>query len=280
MLYVNRDHAAPPKDIFDGSSGPVSIDVRSLLGVLSWQRWKILAPVAVFLLVGLVYVLVRPSAYTAQTNLLVYNSKLSFSREDALFAESQLDPTFLETQMEILKSEKIALDVIDRLGLAGDARSDVGWSPVDLLRMLLGSANDEASNPEMRRRAVLKAFQKDLSVERVGSSCVVNVGFTAPDPEQAARTANEVARAYMDDQNAARFEAAQSASAWLRERIRDLGPRTRIIARASPPQDKSNVRGLLVLAIAGLAGLALAVGAVIAREFFNRKTVLLNRPSP
>ena len=94
---------------------------------------------------------------------------------------------------------------------------------------------------------------------------------TIPDPEKAARVANETVRVYIEDQEAGRIEAAQSASPSIRERIRDLGPRTRVVAPASRPTEKSNPPALLILLGATLAGLGLGSASVLAREILDRR---------
>lgn len=261
-----------PADVFGDDGASRIYRSQSILGVMRWRRTPILLSTLLFALLALAYLVIRTPSYTAQTQLLVYNAKLAFSREDALFAESQLDPTFLETQIEILKSDKIALDVVNRLGLAAPQEAQSKQARLDLralLRLPSKSLDEPKDESEARRRAALQDFEARLSVERVGLSYVVAVSYTASDPEFAARAANETARAYVADQDAARVEAAQSASAWLRERIRDLGPRTRIIAPASPPANKSSMSGLLVLAIAMGAGFAIGVGIAFSREFLD-----------
>lgn len=272
MQYARRTHPPQDEHAFGESAASRPHRPPSILGVIRWRRAPIILSVLLCALLALAYLLARTPSYTAQTQLLVYNAKLAFSREDALFAESQLDPTFLETQIEILKSEKIALDVVNRLNLAEASQAESKTPRLDL-RSLLGFTQKSPDEPkdegEARRRAALKDFQAGLSVDRVGLSYVVAVAFTASDPELAARAANETARAYVVDQDAARVEAAQSASAWLRERIRDLGPRTRIIAPASPPASKSNMSGLLVMAIGIGAGLAAGIGIAFGREFLD-----------
>ena len=95
------------------------------------------------------------------------------------------------------------------------------------------------------------------------------IRVTARERQEAARLANEIARAYIDDQITARAEIAQSASIWLRERLRDVGPKTRVVAAATVPVEKSNPSGLLIVALAGLVGVLGGVTLSLAQHCFD-----------
>jgi Mrp family chromosome partitioning ATPase len=116
-------------------------------------------------------------------------------------------------------------------------------------------------------------LRRGFSVDRAGLSNVVQIQYTARDPDQAARVANEFVRAYSADQNAARLDAAQSGSSWLRERLREVGPKARVIAEALPPQHKSNVRGVLIIAVAGGVGGVVAAASAILWRFLDPRIV-------
>ncbi|SFL92918.1 cellulose synthase operon protein YhjQ/BcsQ [Methylorubrum salsuginis] len=256
------------------------IDWRWLLNSVLRRRLSI----AVLVLLGMAgasaYVATRAGSFTAQTHLHLTNLKLTFSRDDALFAETQLDPTFLETQIQLMRSEKVAFSVVDALQLTEAEGDKAVQSLKQRLQALLAeylphdlapSQAPEAADDGSPRREAMRQLQRGLSVERAGMSNIVTLRYTAPDPVQAARIANAFARAYIDDQTAARIESAQSASIWLRERLRDVGPKTRIVAQALPPTETSNPRGLLLVALAGLIAAGLGVSLALLRQLFDRK---------
>lgn len=277
------------------------IDWRWMLSAIRRRLGLIVKLMLLAASLAALYVVMRPVIYTAHTHLLLTNLKLTFSRDDALFAESLPDPSFLETQMQIMRSEKIALAVADRLRategdepqvpgllqrLRAEAAARIGAlaSPVpegetetpldailrDAADAIRPAASQDPGDPDEARRKAMKAVQAGYSVDRIGMSNIVMIRATAVEPERAARIANEVARAYTDDQVAARIEAAQSASIWLRERLRDVGPKTRVIAQAAPPTEKSNPRGIFIVALAALAGGTLGVTYALLRQMFDR----------
>ena len=262
---------SPVNPFEDDPSPNAGLSLRSLVDLFR-RHWKtILFSGLAAAVVAVVYLAVRAPTYTAHTELVVYNSRLGIGGSAAqVFPErSQHDPAFLETEMELLKSENIGLTVVDRLGLAAKAgsASHEGFSFRQFRRGVksailgvlpdLGVASPGNSSDRDPRQAALKQFKSNLAVGRVGVSYVVSVKYSDPDPEKAARVANETVRVYIEEQEAGRIEAAQSASPSLRERIRDLGPRTRVVAPASSPAEKSNPLALLVLLGATLAGLGL-----------------------
>jgi succinoglycan biosynthesis transport protein ExoP len=65
-------------------------------------------------------------------------------------------------------------------------------------------------------------LRRDLSVQRVGRTYVLEISYTSLDRHKAARIANAIADAYILDQLDAKFKATRRASTWLQERINEL----------------------------------------------------------
>src|SRR5690606_23691304 len=126
------------------------------------------------------------------------------SRDDTFFAEAQIEPRFLETQMQILRSERIASSVIDQLNLvqvlAEKPKSSLARF-AERVRALLGKspAAEEDGSGEAARRAAIRMVQRGLSAQQVGLSEVIELGFSSDDRELSARIANDIVRAYIGD---------------------------------------------------------------------------------
>lgn len=283
MLQANIAAPVERVGLLAAPSAPDELDLAWLFSAIRRRLWWIIALMAVGAAIGTAYVAIRPAHYSSATQLQLTNLKLTFSRDDAFYAESLSEPTFLETQIQIMRSEKIALAVVDSLGLAAGGADKQEAEPAGvsgLLARVLDMVGVRRKAPETppdaavsaadARRDALTRLQRSYSVERVGLSNIVEIRYTARDRDEAARGANELAQAYIADQQAARIEAAQSASIWLRERLRDVGPRTRIVAAASPPKDKSDPRGVLIIAVACIAGGVLGGILALARQFLDR----------
>ena len=81
---------------------------------------------------GAVYALLAPPTYTAEATILIDPRRVQLF-QGATFAEGQMDAPALESQIELVKSEPVALAVIKQLRLEDDAEflsSDPGLAGV------------------------------------------------------------------------------------------------------------------------------------------------------
>ena len=136
-----------------------------------------------------------------------------------------IDASTVESQVEILKSESIALAVIKKLRLTDDPEFiQSGGGLVGTLLdaiMSLFSSSEPSSEFTLSRQAV-NAFESRLTVRRVGLTYVIVIGFRSPSPERAAEIANATADAYIDDQLEAKYDSARRAGTWLQARLNEL----------------------------------------------------------
>jgi succinoglycan biosynthesis transport protein ExoP len=115
---------------------------------------------------GLVYYITTPSTYTSHAMLLIDSSKarLLQQQQQASLGDIPIDTAQVETQVEILKSENIALSVIKDLKLAADP--EFAGSGGGLLgRMLSLFAGTESSETQQNRKSLVTFLAKRL-VER------------------------------------------------------------------------------------------------------------------
>lgn len=196
-------------------------------------------------LLAITYVLVRPSQYTASTLLNITNLRLSSSDQNTFYAEALFDPAFLETQIQIIASEPIARSVIESTKLTEATQGD--------------------------EEKALKIFRANFGVQRVGQSNLVQISYVHADPQKAASVANAAAVAYIAKLDTDRESAIQSASSWLRERLRGVGAQAHIISQATPPVDKSGMRGLLIIGASGVTGGVAGIALALILGFFDRR---------
>ncbi|MDO9383501.1 MAG: AAA family ATPase [Hyphomicrobiaceae bacterium] len=242
-------------------------DIRAMLRIARSNALQIALPAIVLAALAVGYILTRTPTYTAHSSMVITNSKLGFSPDDAIYAESQVDPTFLLTQIEVLKSDKVALNVVDNLKLADSLEESADTEPS------AGTAEGDptaSSNTDIRRQQALQLFKQNMQVNRVELSYVVDVAYSSNDANKAARVVNDITRAYLEDLDAARAELAQSASPAIRDRIKGIGAQVRIISVAAPPLYKSNIGGVVLLLGSIIGGLAIGLGWVFGRELFGK----------
>jgi Mrp family chromosome partitioning ATPase/capsular polysaccharide biosynthesis protein len=270
------------------------INFKFVLRSLGQHKRLIAASAAIVGLIGLCYVAARAPSYTARMQVLIENLQLNY-REGQIFAEPHVDTAIIESQVEIIKSDTISLNVIKDLDL--DAGQLLGrpkwkdvlvssseeykplswlrnaWHQVSLKNILTLFGSEQAQlgydqtqqSDRAQRDAVLSEFRDRLHVKRIGLSYVVEITFSAAKPELAAAITNKIGQTYSEFQTDIKIEAAQASSAWLRERMSSLGPSARVISEATPPASKSGPGGFIILVSSLISGTIIGAAAALAR---------------
>jgi exopolysaccharide transport family protein len=222
MLELTKK-ALPPD--FGAGRAPADgdiLDLKRMIDVLWRRRMVVIATTVLFLAAGFGYLILAPAKYTAITSIVIDTKR--FQLQGDLIAETAVDQAAVESQIQTIKSEAVARNVVKSLNLTDDAEF-AGVAESFLRQLILALGLDTAAGPvsdeAMSRRAIAR-FRSMVDANRVGKSYVVGITFTSLDPNKAARIANEVAEAYIVDQLDARFQASQRASLWLQQRIGDL----------------------------------------------------------
>ncbi|MCX7304390.1 MAG: Wzz/FepE/Etk N-terminal domain-containing protein [Hyphomicrobiales bacterium] len=210
------------------------LSIASLLGILRRRALLIAAALAALLLVGLIYLATTKPMFgsTALVYLDVENAQVIGGNDtNTSGMPPSLSDVDVNSQLQIIKSEKIALAVIDQLGIKD---ADEFMRPQNLVVQLaargLGIIKsmirlgpppvsvEEAGVP----RSVVEEFEKRLTVDRIDDTFVIAVGFTSEDKQRAADVANAVANAYLEEKLDARYESVRRASTWLEGRLSEL----------------------------------------------------------
>jgi succinoglycan biosynthesis transport protein ExoP len=189
-----------------------------------------------FLAVGLggVYVISTPQSFTAQTAMLIDTRKVQLFQQSVL-GELSVDSATVESQVQITKSEGIALRVIKELHLTEDPEfSESGGDLFGALVKWVRGWFDFSSVKSERDvlRGVTEAFANRLTVRRVGLTYIIEIAFRSRDRGRSAQIANKIADAYVEDQLDAKYNATRRASVWLQDRIRELREQASTAQRA------------------------------------------------
>ena len=237
---------------FSPSAAPTEVEIGlpQLLAFLRRQRWVIGLSALAFLCLGIAYLVVTPKSYTAAATVLIDPRKVAIFGNGNVLEDAAITNSGVESQVQVIESGRIARAVVDKLKLTEDAFFMSGGpkSPLSAVKgwieaarkALLGNGPPPlagADDPATRAAGMLAG---NLNATRVGLSYAIGVAYTSADPNEAARLANAVAQAYLDDQVQSQVDAAQTASQWLQGRLADLQ------AKAADPamsaQEKSAIR--------------------------------------
>jgi len=218
--------------------------VVALLAALRRQIRLIGALVFIGLILSITYILVTPSSYTARTSILIDLKQPNLYNGNQGLALALVDPAAIDSQVEIIKSEALALEVIRKLNLV--AREDEISNPSLLklpIRWLFSLINASDPSDYSRERALVREFMSQTTVQRQGTTYLVNIDFEALNPSLAAEIANAIAQAYIGGQVEARYETTRQANSWLEQRVQEL--RERVLEAEKAVSDYRNTNNLV-----------------------------------
>jgi polysaccharide biosynthesis transport protein len=217
MLEVNDSYPMASSNLASSEPNPFSVFdyVEWAIGFLIRQAWVIIFTIVITCAaVGTYFFLASPH-YKATATVVIDAAKFQlFQPVGEVSIESS---AAVESQLEILRSEKLALEVIKQLHLADNPQTAPaeGW-----FGQLFGHRSQPT--PYEHTRAVLAGLQKHLTVRRLGAAWMIEISYESRDPEQAAVVANAVAEAYIADQLEGKYQTTRQASTWLEGRLKDL----------------------------------------------------------
>ena len=183
-----------------------TVSLSDAIAFLRRRFWMIAGTMAASVILAVLYVLSSPTGYVASAQLLIDPAKQQALWQRNNVVDLTLDNAQVESQVEVLRSERIGNVVIAALGLTSDP--EFGGS---------------GSSDYQRQRTTLDKFEGALSARRVGQSYVIEISFRSHDPAKAARITNAITDAYLKEQRQAKSDVAMEASQWMEDRITELG---------------------------------------------------------
>jgi polysaccharide biosynthesis transport protein len=195
--------------------------IRDYLRVLLKRKWTVLACLFTVFSVVAIASLKMTKVYEATGSIAINkpDSSLGNFNNSPTFNIDYYDPTDLETEVKILQSDLLALQVVKDLGL--DRRPEFGGkaapssSSIDL-------APDPLQTDPSRTSALLGSFRGNLKVTLAPNTKIIEVHYTSPDPELAANVVNKLMEDYTENNFKSRFDSTMQAEDWLKNQLVDL----------------------------------------------------------
>jgi succinoglycan biosynthesis transport protein ExoP len=147
------------------------------------------------------------------------DSSLNF-QNSATFSLDYYDPTELETELKILQSDLLALQVIRELNL--DRRPEFSGQAPPPPSSNLDLAPDPLQTDPSRAAAMVGGFKGNLRVALSPNTRIIEVHYRSSDPQMAAAVVNTLMKTYVENNFKARFESTMQASDWLGKQLVDL----------------------------------------------------------
>jgi uncharacterized protein involved in exopolysaccharide biosynthesis/Mrp family chromosome partitioning ATPase len=217
------------------------LGIRDILASL-----RRLAPAAVLsgIIVALgtgAYVSTLPRTYIGYAQVLHEPGASQLLSQDVARRDGGSETARMESQLHVLRSERVAVAVIQRLGLLQDpdfqrdedeerlTASSFFASVRGALSIFRGTGSEGGTGAPAPSsglgdpmRVAVASFTDRLAVRRVGQSFVLEIAFRANTPDRAAELANATAAAYVSEGLRAKIDVVRSSSVWLEERVEEL----------------------------------------------------------
>lgn len=177
-----------------------------LIAILAARRKIILITFFSVVSITVLYNILAPKEYTASTKVLL-NTKV-VDPVTGISLASQMMDSYMATQLQVLQSDSVALEVVRRLGLTNnptiqkrfqESNNGVGDINLWLAHLLVGKLN--------------VIFTK---------SNVIEITYSASDPQFAATIANAFTDVYMEKSIRLKTEPAQKAANYLNQQVQAL----------------------------------------------------------
>ena len=189
--------------------------------VLVKRKWTALAClVTIFSVVAIASLKMTP-IYEASGSIEINkpdSGLVNFSNSPTLNVD-YYDPTELETEVMILQSDLLALQVVKELGL--DRRPEFGGK-TPALPSSLDLAPDPLQADASRTSALLSSFRGNLRVTLPPNTHIIKVSFRNPDKDLTAHVVNTLMSTYTENNFKSRFDSTMQASDWLSKQLVDL----------------------------------------------------------
>ena len=192
--------------------------LREYMRVLIKRKWMVIAViVGIFMAVAIASLRQTP-VYEAVGRIAVNKADPNLiSFKDSGPVVDYYDQADLDTEVRILQSDLMALQVIRQLNL--DKRTEYGGSSDRPLPNLVA---DPLATDSNRTTALLGSFRGHLRVSLIPNTRIIEIHYNSTDPQLAASAVNTLAATYVEQNFKTKFESTMQASDWLSKQLVDL----------------------------------------------------------
>ncbi len=240
--FVVSDIETEARPVFIDPAEPL-VDLARYYRLVRKRQRIVITFAAAVMIIGAVHVISTPPTYTAETTIMLAPATGEGSSTLANLVEIETAAytagQYYKTQIEILESPTIAVDVIRRLGLLhrpafnDDDTSNTGlgrlWSAIvagippgiraraPQARSIFPAA-DDGGVP----RALVHRYLEMLKVTLIPETDLLKIRFATHDPRLSAELANAQVEGYERQQNIIRFNQNEEARRFLQTKLLDI----------------------------------------------------------
>jgi exopolysaccharide transport family protein len=192
--------------------------LHEYMRVLLKRKWMVTAVVVgIFMAVALASLRQTP-VYEAASQVVINKADSNLiTFKDSMPVVDYYDQSDLDTEVRILQSDLMALQVIRQLNL--DKRPEFGGQADQKQANLVADPLQTDSN---RTSALLGSFRGNLHVTLIPNTRIIEIHYNSTDPQLAASVVNTLAATYVEQNFKTKFESTMQASDWLSKQLVDL----------------------------------------------------------
>lgn len=189
--------------------------VSDLVALLRRRAWLLIAIIVPMTIGAAVLASMIPNRYTAFATVMVESTEKTVTNVGRVVDGIRVDTPAIESAVEVIASNGVALRVIDELGLRHDP--EFGGIPASL------DVNGAATAlPAGAKDYVLAIFLDGLEARRVRNSHVIEINYTASSAVKAARIANAIAKTYIANELDQKIRQSGIATDFLKTKLESL----------------------------------------------------------
>lgn len=204
------------------------MNLSQLFSILKARKWVAIPVFVLTVATAVVVSLLLPKQYVGTASILVDPRPDPIA--GAVVADVRLNPAYVTTQVDVLKSPRVAQRVVRNLRLTENAETRDAW---------LEATGGEGSMEDW----LTASLQKNLEIVPSAESNVIIVNYRAGSPQQAAAIANAFVQAYLQTGIELRVDPARQFSGFFETRTKEA--RDKLEAAQSKLSAFQRQRGLI-----------------------------------
>jgi succinoglycan biosynthesis transport protein ExoP len=200
------------------------MSLHQFLSILRARRGLAGLILLAVVVLALAWVLPRPKTYVSRASVLI---DVRTDPVGSMPLEGMISPTYLATQIDIVKSHRVAERVVELL--------PANQEPMPRLR-------EQVRKTAAPQQWLVNVIQRSLDVKPARESNIINISWSGRSPAEAARVANAFAQAYSDISLNLKTAPAKRSTEWFDEQVRQARERLeKAQTRLSEFQQKAGI---------------------------------------
>lgn len=183
------------------------LSLAAYWSVLLKRRWTVVTLALVLTTIATIASFRSTPVYCATARVEVEAETPLVQSLNEVYQKTQTDDAFLQTQIQVLKSDKLAWRTIEELRLAENPAF---------------ARPQPAADQDGRKLGLINTFRDRLKVQLVPRTRMLLVGFDSSDPRLAAQVASALVNNYVDYNFREKYEATRQTSGWMEQQLDEL----------------------------------------------------------